>query len=129
MYKREYDQAIADFDKAIELKPDDALAYNNLGAAYEEKDQIDKALANYLKAIKLDSDLADAHYNCGVARLRRKEWDEAGVDLRNAESKGKDVITAFCRDHRSVEDFEKQHGVNLPKVIRAVLAPRQGALG
>ena len=128
-YKGDYDQAIADCDKAIDLKPNHALAYNNRGAAYEEKGRLDQAFSDYLKAIALDSDCADAHYNCGVARLQRREWDKAEIDLRNAESRGKDVIIAFHKEHKTIEDFERQHGVNLPENIKAILAPPQGASG
>ena len=35
--KRDYDRAIADFDQAIKLNPNDALVYNNRGFAYRNK--------------------------------------------------------------------------------------------
>ena len=128
-YKGDYDQAIADCDKAIDLKSNFALAYNNRGAAYEVKGRLDQAFSDYSKAIELDSDLADAHYNRGIARLQWREWDKAGIDLRNAKSRGKDVTIAFHREHKTIKDFERQHGVNLPENIKAILAPPQGASG
>ena len=42
----EYDRAITDYDKAIELKLDYADAYNNRGEAYRHKDDDDRAIAN-----------------------------------------------------------------------------------
>lgn len=42
-----YDEAIADFEKAIELKSDYADAYFNLGRTYYMKHDEDKACENY----------------------------------------------------------------------------------
>jgi tetratricopeptide (TPR) repeat protein len=42
-----YDQAISQFQLAINLKNDYANAYYNLGHAYESKQQLDAALAQY----------------------------------------------------------------------------------
>jgi tetratricopeptide (TPR) repeat protein len=44
------DQAIADFSKAIELRPDFANAYNNRSYAYEAKKNYTAALDDVLKA-------------------------------------------------------------------------------
>jgi Flp pilus assembly protein TadD len=51
-----WDEAIADLNKAIELKPDDAIAYENRGWAYEEKGDVQKAIENYREAAKLNPD-------------------------------------------------------------------------
>jgi tetratricopeptide (TPR) repeat protein len=40
--KREYDRAIEDFDQAIKLDPNYALAFNNRGIAYADKGQYDR---------------------------------------------------------------------------------------
>ena len=42
-----YDEAIADFEKAIEIKPDYADAYFNLGRTYYLKNDEDKACEYY----------------------------------------------------------------------------------
>ena len=42
-----YDEAIADFEKAVELKPDYADAYFNLGRTYYMKHDEDKACEYY----------------------------------------------------------------------------------
>ena len=47
-----YDEAIADFEKAIELKPDYADAYFNLGKTYFIMNNEDKACENYKLAEK-----------------------------------------------------------------------------
>ena len=45
-----YDEAIADFEKAIELKPDYADAYFNIGRTYYIMHDEDKACENYKMA-------------------------------------------------------------------------------
>ena len=49
---KKYDEAIADFEKAVELKPDYADAYFNLGRTYFIKNNEDKACENYKLAEK-----------------------------------------------------------------------------
>jgi tetratricopeptide (TPR) repeat protein len=42
------------FNRAIEIDPNDALAYNNLAVAYEANGEFEKAREAYLTALKLD---------------------------------------------------------------------------
>ncbi|HXY90760.1 MAG TPA: tetratricopeptide repeat protein, partial [Xanthobacteraceae bacterium] len=51
--KGDYDRAIADFNKVIELNPNYAKAYINRGNAYDNKGDHDRAIADYNKAIEL----------------------------------------------------------------------------
>ncbi|MCK5486751.1 MAG: tetratricopeptide repeat protein, partial [Desulfobacterales bacterium] len=46
----QYDKAISDYNKAIEINPKDAEAYYNRGYAYGEKGEYDKAISDYTKA-------------------------------------------------------------------------------
>jgi tetratricopeptide (TPR) repeat protein len=45
--KGQYDRAIADFDSAIQLNPNMAEVFNNLGNAYDDKGQPDPAIQDY----------------------------------------------------------------------------------
>jgi len=58
--KGEYDRAIVDLDKAIQLNPKSARAYKNRGISYEKKGEFQKALSDYNLAISLDSHLQEA---------------------------------------------------------------------
>ena len=49
---QKYEEAIGDFEKAVELKPDYADAYFNLGRAYYIMHDEDKACENYQLAAK-----------------------------------------------------------------------------
>ena len=60
--KHDYDKAITDFDRAIDLNPKGLarngtgaiLAYGNRGNAYNEKDDAKRAIENYTMAIAID---------------------------------------------------------------------------
>ena len=47
--KDEYDLAIAEFDKAIQLDPDYAKAYAFRGIAYHDKGNLDRTIADFDK--------------------------------------------------------------------------------
>ena len=63
--KGDYDRAIADYDKAIQLNLQYTGAYNNRGSAHADKGDYDRALADYSEAIKLDPQHVGAYYNLG----------------------------------------------------------------
>src|SRR5215467_8804804 len=50
--KREYDRAIADLDRVIELDPNNANAFIARGNAYKSKSEPDRAIADYSEAIR-----------------------------------------------------------------------------
>ncbi len=79
-----FDEAIACFEKALEIKPDFAEAYFNLGLVLARHGQIDKAIAHYHKALELKPDCAEAHYNLGLALAGRGQVDEAMACFRKA---------------------------------------------
>jgi tetratricopeptide (TPR) repeat protein len=51
--KGQYDKAISDFNKAIEINPRYAEAYNNRGGAYHKKAQLDKTCSDFKRACEL----------------------------------------------------------------------------
>jgi tetratricopeptide (TPR) repeat protein len=52
--KGDDDRAIADYDQALKLDPNYALAYNNRGNAHFLKKNYDRAIADYDQAIRID---------------------------------------------------------------------------
>lgn len=68
----EYEQAIADYTKAIELDPAYAAAYYNRGLAYDGQGDTEKALADYRKALDLGG-LSDASRQYAEKRLQELE--------------------------------------------------------
>ena len=56
--KGQLDRAIADYDHAIEIVPEDVDAYYNRGNVYRKKGQLDRANADRRRAIELKPDYA-----------------------------------------------------------------------
>ena len=79
---KRYDEALANYDRAIQIKPDYAEAYLNCGAILSELKRYDEALANYDRAIQIKPDYAEAYLNCGLIFSELKRYDES---LRNYE--------------------------------------------
>jgi tetratricopeptide (TPR) repeat protein len=72
---QQYDQALADYNKAIELGLGDALVYNNRGHIHAELQQDDQALA--ITARPSSSDPANATSYANVGRLFRQSGKTA----------------------------------------------------
>jgi tetratricopeptide (TPR) repeat protein len=69
--------AMADYNRAIELDPNYALAYHNRGNVRAKEGDLAGAMADYTLAIELDSNLAVSYHNRGLARA--EEGDRAGA--------------------------------------------------
>ena len=80
----EYGRTMADYDKLIELDPDNADAYYERGDFYYEMDEYNKAIADYSKAIELDSGHALAYFNRAYAYGEIGEYNKAIADYSKA---------------------------------------------
>ncbi len=89
------DKAIECYQKAIELKPDYATAFSNMGIAFSDKGDKDKALECYQKAIELKPDYADAFNNMGTAFSYKGDKDKAIEYYQKAIELKPDDATAF----------------------------------
>jgi tetratricopeptide (TPR) repeat protein len=49
---KDYDQALKNFKKAIDLQPNSALGYKGMGDAYVNSGIFDEAITAYQKALK-----------------------------------------------------------------------------
>jgi tetratricopeptide (TPR) repeat protein len=77
-------EAVKCFDRAVELKPDDFVAYNDRGRAYARMRQYGLAIRDYDKAIALKPDLSQAYNNRGNAYLHMRRLDLAIGDYNTA---------------------------------------------
>jgi tetratricopeptide (TPR) repeat protein len=78
------DAAIADFDAALALKPDDADALNDRGFAHDSRNEPDLAIADFDAAIQLRPDFAAAFGNRGQAFARKRQYERAIADYDHA---------------------------------------------
>src|ERR1700692_3855672 len=63
-------EALADFDKAVELAPDKPIHYRNRAAFFALTKQWDKAIADYDKVLKLEKDDSATTLNRGNAYVQ-----------------------------------------------------------
>ena len=77
------DEAGAFYGRSVAASPD-ALAYNNLGAWYEQRGNHGEAEEAFRRAIELKPHLAQAHDNLGILYARRGESERAIEAFRMA---------------------------------------------
>ena len=68
--KREYDQAIADYTKAIESDPTYTAAYTNRGLAYERKVDPERARNDFQKALATPQKFSNGKWAHDTAKAR-----------------------------------------------------------
>ena len=97
-YKGDYDGAIADYNKAIELFTDNndkARTCNNRGISKSEKGDYDGAIEDYTRAIELKPDFAAAYINRGNAKDDKGDYDGAIEDYTRAIELNPDYAKAY----------------------------------
>jgi serine/threonine-protein kinase len=79
-----YEQALADFDQAVDLDPENASAYGGQTAVYLELGQPDRAVASATQAIQLDPEYPDYWSDRAWAYKLLGDYDAALSDLTQA---------------------------------------------
>lgn len=88
------DEAIANYCKAIAIKPEFAEAHNDLGIALQNQGKLEEAVASYRMAISLKPDFAWAHNNLGNVLQDQGKLDEAVASYQKALSLKPDYAEA-----------------------------------
>lgn len=83
-----YDEAIADLNKAIKLYPDFAYAFYNRANLYALSGELPKAYDDYTKAIELYPAFAAAYYNRGVIQIYMKDTRKGYIDISKSAELG-----------------------------------------
>jgi len=84
METRDYDAALASFQRAIRLRPDFVPSYVNAAFAYNATGRNDQAEASFRKAIELDPNSVPAYLNLGMLLGEEKRIPEAEKVFRKA---------------------------------------------
>jgi Flp pilus assembly protein TadD len=90
------DEAITQYEKTLEMKPDDEDAHNKLGNALLQKGRVDDAITHFQKALKVDPDIALTHNNLGAALLQKGRVDEAITLFQKAIQLKPDYAEAYA---------------------------------
>jgi tetratricopeptide (TPR) repeat protein len=76
-----YEQALADYARAIALDPGDARPFVNRGIVHYEQGRFASAIADYDQALRLQPDLPEALNNRALAYIRAGRYDLAQRDF------------------------------------------------
>jgi|SRR5580658_2961242 tetratricopeptide (TPR) repeat protein len=82
--RRQWEAALADYDRAIAFKPDYARAFSNRGNVLAELKQWEAALASFGRAIAIKPDYAEALSNRGNLLADLNQWQAALADYDRA---------------------------------------------
>lgn len=115
-----YDKALAEFDKAIDINPKNADAYAGRGQLHVFEEAYDKAIADYDRVIALTGDL-QWHIKRGTILLAKDDFEQALIeydkgledpkasdDLKKEAYWGRGII--YKRQHhfaKAIEDISK----------------------
>jgi tetratricopeptide (TPR) repeat protein len=83
----EVNEAVADFRKALEIRPEQSKDHNNLGKALIQKGRIAEAKEHFETALRISPNDPDAQSNIGAALLQEGNADKAIEQLRQAVEK------------------------------------------
>jgi len=72
-----FEDAIVYLSKLLELKPNYARGYNQIGICYFNLGRLDQAEKNLINALKLDFNLIETHFNLGLLYQKRKQHKKA----------------------------------------------------
>lgn len=118
-----FDAAIAEFNKAIEMNPNIAEAYDNRAYAYCCKGDLDTAISDYNKALGINPNdvnafygLGDVYYKKGNPDLAISEFSKAiGIDSSYAKAYyGRCAAYFFKGDYNNAwQDAHKTESLGL----------------
>ena len=77
----DFEKAIADFDRAVQLDPNQAEVYNYRGVVKARKGDIEGAIADFDRAVQLNPKYPHAYLNRGIVRQTKNDFRGALSDF------------------------------------------------
>ena len=110
-----FQKAIENINKSLELKNDWSIPYFYRAAAYQALEEYDEAMLDYTNALQLDSKMTDAYYNRARIILTRKDIENPNIenavkDLEQAlklDDKFIDALYAMAAAHKKLGNYHK----------------------
>ena len=106
MEERQYDAAVAEFQKAINIDPIFTDAHSGLGRAYLGQGDLEAAENEAKKALRLDTSyqpvhellaaVKQAYYDRAFAHLNNERYDEAIAQFKDTINRYSNFTTAYC---------------------------------
>ncbi len=134
---REYEQARPYLEEAVQIKPDEAAGWFNLGFVYEQLGDLDKAEKAYKESLKLNPDdyklksyLANLYFKSGKSReafelneqmaKTRPDWDQPYINMGNYYLQMQDTLRAISQWEQAIERYPQyQLGISISRHYRA----------
>ena len=95
-----YDEAIADLDKAEKISPELTYIYYNRGNLKCLSNKMPEAIVDYTKAIQLYPDYSEAYFNRGLVQMYLRDTEKGCLDISKAGELGIEeaysIIKKYC---------------------------------
>lgn len=102
-----YDESIAEYQKAINIDPDDWDAYGLMGYSYLRNYQVDKAISFLEKSIEINPAYGMGHYNLALAYWSAGQTEKALDEVKKAIKVDPDLKVEIKEDSQ-FRPFEKE---------------------
>lgn len=100
------EEAVAQFNKALEIQPRYAVAHNNLGNAFLRLGRAADSFAHLQEALEIDPRNAEAHNNMGNTFLQMGRTDEAAAHY----AKALEIDPSYVEAHNNLGALSLQRG-------------------
>jgi tetratricopeptide (TPR) repeat protein len=84
LQKGDVDEAMAEFQKSLDINPHYAESFYNFGNAFIQKGQLDEAILQYEMALEISPNYAQAHNNLANALFQKGDLDKAVIEYGKA---------------------------------------------
>lgn len=115
--RMEYERAIADYNRAVELKPEDYDSYYNRGTCRLNLKDPSMAIRDFDTAIYINSHMSEAYSNRGRAKMELGDYKDAILDFDKAIEIKPDLFPAYTNRglaeinqgnfERALKDFDR----------------------
>ena len=93
--QKNFDKAVINYKKSIEINPDYAEGHNNLGSALYKLGKFNEAIDSYQRAIKINPEYAEAYNNLGNVYDINEKVDEAILNYKKAIKINANFVEAY----------------------------------
>ncbi|MDQ7032481.1 MAG: tetratricopeptide repeat protein, partial [Desulfonauticus sp.] len=108
-----YHAAISEYEKAIAIKPDKGLLYNNLALSYSLKGDYENAIQTFRKALKMTDFYPKIYNNLGLVLFKYGQYEQSMETFRKAENEAQAYNNLGCiylqkgEQDKAISYFEK----------------------
>ncbi len=105
--KGKYDEAIAEFNKAIAINPHYEKAYEDRGLTYGKKGDLDQAISDFTRAAAINPNDGKAYYSRAISFFAKEIYGSSWLDVHKAESLGYKIDPKFLEALKKASGREK----------------------